>query len=100
MGWRWRIGIYAIGWDIGFLSFVTPSGLGFREVAIAALLVFSGLVPAAAGTVIATVIALLARLLTTGAEVGCIAAAHLVSPRDLQKDLAKDIARELPQEAP
>ncbi len=26
------IGIYAIAWDIGFVSFITPSGLGFREV--------------------------------------------------------------------
>ena len=32
------IGIYAIGWDIGFVSFITPSGLGFREGAIAGLL--------------------------------------------------------------
>src|SRR5579884_3394768 len=28
------IGIYALAWDIGFVSFITPSGLGFREGAI------------------------------------------------------------------
>jgi uncharacterized membrane protein YbhN (UPF0104 family) len=76
-------GIYALGWDIGFLSFVTPSGLGFREVAIALLLAQAGLVPAgAAGAALATVIAVLARLLSTGAEVVCIAAAHLVRRGD------------------
>jgi uncharacterized membrane protein YbhN (UPF0104 family) len=71
-------GIYAVGWDIGFLSFVTPSGLGFREIALALLLALSGLLPAAAVAAgLATVIALLARLLSTGAEVVCIAAAYL-----------------------
>ena len=25
------MGIYALGWDVGFLSFITPSGIGFRE---------------------------------------------------------------------
>jgi uncharacterized membrane protein YbhN (UPF0104 family) len=71
-------GIYALGWDIGFLSFVTPSGLGFREAAIALLLVLSGLVPAAGGVVLATVVAVLARLLATGAEVVCIGSAYAV----------------------
>src|SRR5260370_10507899 len=28
------IGIYALAWDIGFVSFITPSGLGIREAAI------------------------------------------------------------------
>jgi uncharacterized membrane protein YbhN (UPF0104 family) len=69
------IGIYAIGWDIGFVSFVTPSGLGFREVAIAGLLVASGLAP---GVALATVVALIARLLSTGSELVCITAVHLV----------------------
>ncbi len=75
-------GIYALGWDIGFLSFVTPSGLGFREAAIALLLTHSGLVPAAGGLGLATVIAVLARLLATGAEIACIAGAHLVRDAD------------------
>jgi len=72
------IGIYAIGWDIGFLAFVTPSGLGFREVALVFLLTQSQLVPLAAGAAVATVVAVVARLLATGAELICIAAAHVV----------------------
>jgi len=75
-------GIYALGWDIGFLSFVTPSGLGFREVALALLLTLSGLVPAAQAALLAPVIAVLARLLATGAEIACIAGAHLVREAD------------------
>jgi len=39
------------------------------------------------------VIALVARLLTTGAEVSCIAATHLVSPASLRQ-ADKDIQRE------
>lgn len=71
------IGIYAAGWDVGFLTFITPSGIGFREVVIAALLTSSLLVtgPSAAG--LALVVAFVARLLSTGAELLCIAAAHL-----------------------
>ena len=72
------IGIYAIGWDIGFLAFLTPSGLGFREVALVFLLTQSQLVPLAAGAAIATVVAVVARLLATGAELICIAGAHAV----------------------
>jgi hypothetical protein len=72
------IGIYAIGWDIGFVSFVTPSGIGFREVTIGLLLSFSGLVPLAAGAAVLTVIAFGARLLSTGAELVCIGAAHAI----------------------
>jgi len=73
------IGVYAIGWDIGFLSFVTPSGLGFREVAIAFLLVAAGVVVGPAGPVIAFVIALIARVLSSGSEIVCISAAYLAS---------------------
>lgn len=71
-------GIYAAGWDVGFLSFITPSGIGFREVVIAALLTSSLLVtgPSAAG--LALVVAFVARLLSTGAELLCISVAHLV----------------------
>lgn len=70
------IGINAIAWDIGFLSFITPSGLGFREGAIAILLALSGLV---GDPGLAIVIAFLARLLTTGAELASIAAAYLLA---------------------
>ncbi len=72
------IGIYAFGWDIGFLSFLTPSGLGVREIALAFLLTTSGLVPDAG---LAIVVALLARLLTTASELTCIAGAYLASGR-------------------
>ena len=70
------IGIYALGWDIGFVSFITPSGLGFREVAIAILLTAS--LPGIVSADIAIVIALLARLLSTGAELLCISGAHAI----------------------
>lgn len=85
------IGIYAIGWDIGFLSFLTPSGVGFREAALVILLTTSLLPATAANLALATVIAIVARLLATGAELVCIAAAYLVRgtpllPRD---ELAK-----------
>ncbi|MEO7000679.1 MAG: lysylphosphatidylglycerol synthase transmembrane domain-containing protein [Ktedonobacterales bacterium] len=73
------VGIYALGWDIGFLTFVTPSGLGFREVVIAALLIGSGLVTGAAASAVSIVIALLWRLLTTGAELASITCAYLIS---------------------
>ncbi|HEV7129283.1 MAG TPA: lysylphosphatidylglycerol synthase domain-containing protein [Ktedonobacterales bacterium] len=68
-------GIYAIGWDIGFVSFITPSGLGFREAAVALLLGLAGLAP---GLAVPLVIALVARLLSTGAELVCVSGAHLL----------------------
>jgi len=72
------VGVYAIGWDIGFLSFITPSGLGFREAVIAFLLVASGVVFGPSAPAIAIVIALIARVLSTGSEVVCISGAYLV----------------------
>jgi uncharacterized membrane protein YbhN (UPF0104 family) len=73
-------GVYALAWDIGFLSFVTPSGIGFREAALVALLLASGLIAAGPASVgVATVIALLARLLTTLAELACIGGAQLAT---------------------
>lgn len=75
------IGMYAIAWDIGFLSFVTPSGVGFREAAFVFLLTSAGFTPAG-DAALALVIAIVARLLTTGAELACIAVAHLVAPGD------------------
>jgi len=88
------IGIYAIGWDVGFLTFITPSGLGFREVTLAFLLAESGIVPFAAGAGLAAVIAILARLLSTGAELLCIAAAHAVP------GMPAPLAAEPPSEPP
>ena len=72
------IGINALGWDVGFLAFLTPSGVGFREAAIVALLLLSGLVPAGvAAAGLALVIAVIARLLTTGSELICVSLAYL-----------------------
>lgn len=55
-------GIYAFAWSIGFLSVITPSGLGVRE-GILSLLLINVLPPATA-----TLVALLARLWTLTAE--------------------------------
>jgi uncharacterized membrane protein YbhN (UPF0104 family) len=72
------IGINAMGWDVGFLSFFTPSGLGFREAAIAGLLIAGGLVAGADASLgVALVVAFMARLLTTAAELVCVTAAYL-----------------------
>lgn len=76
------IGIDAMGWDVGFLSFLTPSGIGFREVAIAGLLVACGLVAGADASLgVALVVAFMARLLTTAAELACVTAAYLAPGR-------------------
>ncbi len=72
------IGIYALGWDIGFLSFITPSGLGFREAAIILLLGLAAVTPTVA---LATVIAFLSRILTTLAELLCVSGAHIIVTR-------------------
>lgn len=55
-------GIYAVAWSIGFLSVITPSGLGVREGVLSVLLT-TVLPPATA-----TLVALLARLWTLAAE--------------------------------
>ena len=85
------IGIYAIGWDIGFLAFVTPSGVGFRELAIGGLVIAAGLAPAAAG--VAAVIAILARLLSTGAELLSISVAHAIRGPALPEISAQEQAQ-------
>jgi uncharacterized membrane protein YbhN (UPF0104 family) len=73
------IGIYALGWDVGFLSFITPSGIGFRELAIAALMVAAGVTVGPGGFAIAFVVAMVSRLLSTGSELVSIALAYLAS---------------------
>ena len=55
-------GTYAVAWSIGFLSIITPSGLGVRE-GVLSLLLTSALPPATA-----TLVALLSRLWTLSAE--------------------------------
>lgn len=72
------VGINAMGWDVGFLSFFTPSGLGFREGAIAGLLVACGLV---ANLGVGLVVAFMARLVTTATELVCVTAAYLAPGR-------------------
>jgi uncharacterized membrane protein YbhN (UPF0104 family) len=82
------IGIAALGWDIGFLSFITPSGLGFREAAAALLLSLSLVVPSLA---LGTVIAFLWRILATLAELLCVGGAHLIVSR-LERRFAQQSA--------
>jgi uncharacterized membrane protein YbhN (UPF0104 family) len=73
VAWPICIGIYAIAWDIGFVSFITPSGLGIREAAIVAL--FALALPLPAG--LASIMALLSRLVSTLAEAVCVSIAYL-----------------------
>lgn len=68
------IGIYAIAWDFGFVTFITPSGLGFRELAIGVL--FALALPFVPGAVVA-IIALLSRVVSTLAELLCVSVAYL-----------------------
>lgn len=56
-------GIYAVAWCIGFLSLLTPGGLGIREGILTLLLSEIGCPPATA-----TLLALLSRLWTLSAE--------------------------------
>lgn len=67
------IGIYGFAWDIGFVSFITPSGLGVREAAIVGLFALALPLPAGLGTIMA----LLSRLVSTIAEVICVGLAYL-----------------------
>jgi glycosyltransferase 2 family protein len=73
VAWPICIGIYAIAWDIGFVSFITPSGLGIREAAIVAL--FALALPLPIG--LASIMALLSRLVSTLAEAVCVSIAYL-----------------------
>lgn len=73
VAWPICIGIYAIAWDIGFVSFITPSGLGIREAAIVALFALALPLP----TGLATIMALLSRLVSTITEAVCVSIAYL-----------------------
>jgi glycosyltransferase 2 family protein len=66
------IGIYAIVWDIGFVSFITPSGLGVREGAV--VLLFALAYPPLA--IISPILALLSRVVSTLAELLCVGVAY------------------------
>lgn len=74
------IGIYALAWDIGFVSFITPSGLGFREGAIVGLFALSFPLPVG----LATIIALLSRFVSTMAELLCVSVAYLSGGRQVR----------------
>ncbi len=76
------MGIYALAWDIGFLSFITPSGLGFREGAIAGLFKLAlPIFPVA----LVTIIAILSRLVSTLAELVCVSLAYLSGGRQVRE---------------
>src|SRR5579875_682697 len=72
------IGIYAIAWDFGFVTFITPSGLGFRELAITALFALS--LPSVPVPLVA-ILALLSRAVSTLAELLCVSVAYLSGGR-------------------
>src|SRR6266702_520922 len=74
------IGIYAIAWDVGFVSFITPSGLGFREATIIGLFALALPLPAGLGTIIA----FLSRLVSTMAELLCVSIAYLSGVRQVR----------------
>src|SRR5437588_5376708 len=109
IAWPVCIGIYALAWDIGFVSFITPSGLGFREGAIVGLFALS--LPLPAG--LAPIIALLSRFVSTMAELVCVGIAYLSGGRQVrnisqeqaaegrstdEQTQEKDISRPHPQE--
>jgi len=62
------VGAYALAWVAGFVSFLTPGGLGVREAALAALL------GPQLGAAPAVALALLARLWVTVGEIVCAVA--------------------------
>lgn len=75
------VGIYAIAWDIGFVSFITPSGLGFREAAITTIFILAfPLLPAD----LLAIIAVLSRLVSTVAELLCVSIAYVSGGRQVQ----------------
>jgi len=102
VAWPICIGIYAIAWDIGFVSFITPGGLGVREAAIVALFALALPLP----TGLASIMALLSRLVSTLAEVVCVSIAYLSGGKqelNIQQDpqvrplQTKDVKNEKPE---
>jgi uncharacterized membrane protein YbhN (UPF0104 family) len=94
LAWPICIGIYAIAWDIGFVSFITPSGLGIREAAIVAL--FALALPLPAG--LASIMALLSRLVSTLAEAVCVSIAYLSGGKQVLNIQQDTQVRPLPTE--
>jgi uncharacterized membrane protein YbhN (UPF0104 family) len=96
IAWPIGIGIYALGWDVGFVSFLTPSGLGFREGAISALLVLT--LPI--GVSLAVIIALLSRFVSTIAELLCVGVAYLGGGQKQVQELQQGQLRQDEQHEP
>ncbi|MDQ4106273.1 MAG: lysylphosphatidylglycerol synthase domain-containing protein [Actinomycetota bacterium] len=67
------VGGYAFAWEVGFLSFITPSGLGVKEFALLAILLLVLPTPVAAAVVV------LSRLWQTLAEVATASAVWALS---------------------
>src|SRR5205085_10066625 len=86
------IGIYALAWDIGFVSFITPSGLGFREGAIVGLFALS--LPLPAG--LAPIIAILSRFVSTMAELLCVGIAYLSGGGQVRKIQQEEASQRAP----
>src|SRR5579875_169534 len=84
------IGIYAIAWDIGFLAFVTPSGLVFREGAIVALFALAFPLPVG----LSAIIAIFSRFVSTLAELLCVSVAYLSGDGSKQVRALQEAAEE------
>ena len=90
IAWPICIGIYALAWDIGFVSFITPSGLGFREGAIVGLFALAFPLPGA----LAAIMALLSRFVSTIAELLCVSIAYVSGGRPalaIQQKQAREV---------
>src|SRR5229473_383031 len=90
------IGIYAIAWDFGFVTFITPSGLGFRELAIGVL--FALALPTIPASLVA-IIALLSRAVSTAAELLCVGAAYLSGGKQIHQVQQEQAANQNPPSA-
>jgi uncharacterized membrane protein YbhN (UPF0104 family) len=85
------IGIYALAWDIGFVAFLTPGGLGFREGAIIGLFALAFPLPGG----IAAVLAVLSRLVSTVAELLCVSLAYLSGGSSQQMRMVQQVQERL-----
>ncbi|MBO0783740.1 MAG: flippase-like domain-containing protein, partial [Ktedonobacteraceae bacterium] len=74
------IGVYALVWDIGFVSVITPSGLGVREGAMVLIFGLAFALPAG----LAGVLALASRVVSTLAEILCVGLAYLSGGRQVR----------------
>ncbi|MBE3560903.1 MAG: flippase-like domain-containing protein, partial [Ktedonobacteraceae bacterium] len=85
------IGIYALVWDIGFVSFITPSGLGVREGAMVILWNIAFALPGG----LAAVLAILSRLVSTVAELLCVGLAYLGGEQQIRAVQREQLAQSL-----